>query len=454
MSYDARTNQRDCLRDGKPEITAITVAISLTVTQTTDYSGGGGDITVLTQTTSASHTFGRRFLTEFKNKFFANNIEYSDDLTWQGLPNPLCSEVFWKASEGIGDYGLTVLFPEPWTPSAFVDYETRDAEINAHAIYKHGEFLLLAPRCCPCALRLYHRPITITDATETTYTVNGTPDDLPWPYTEFSDFTLRLPELFSHYCKTELPIWAGPVIASEYPDPDEPVTLTVEIETQGAEGVDAEITITPDQDGIVQVAKDFTWLSPQGVTYLFTLSIGFRSYSGSVAWPAHWAFQDFTYPDSSYPAVNFHIVKVTDDEHDETAYEYQLRTGINPHRDFQITYATKADGNSGAVRVGFIGKFAETEVNTFVPSSPYHDGEIYERARVLPAEPLPADKIRAGNVPEYLNDGGYEDHPDWREVARCMSDGGSSWSRSFSNSETSNSGYTVTTRVGNITYSW
>lgn len=408
----------------------------MTVTATTTV---GADVDVVTSTTNVSHSFTRRFLEELRNKFITPFPNLGTELEWSGLINPMCLDPVHVIGEWLT--GDRLLFFETWQPTTDESTPEREEEIELHTEYKRGECILLAPSCCPCGLWLFHRPLNFEDATETTTTHNGT-----LLSTTYSDFLLTLPELFSYHCKGELPIWAGPVIVAEYPDPDEPVTLTVDIETQGGEGVDAEITITPDQDGIVEVAKDFTWLSPQGVTYLFTLSIGGRPYSGGREFPgSHWEFQEFTYPEASYPNVNCHIVKVGD----ETAAEYQLRTAVNPHRDFWITYETKSDGNSGVARVGFIGQFAETEVNPFVPSAPYHQGEIYERARVLPTEPLPTDKIKDANLPDSL-----DGDPHLREVERCMADNGESWSQTISQSATTNDGDTVTVTEITITYSW
>lgn len=426
MAYDERLGHRSCKRDAKTGITAINVAISLVVTTTY------GDGTVEKLTTNASHSFTRRFTTEMRNKYITpspGGYPSGTVFEWVTQPNPECS-IGW-----LGATGEATLFNETWNPTTDPGTVERGDEIESHAAYKKGECFLICEECCPCSIRLYSRGVTKKDATRIDLTLGELHT------TNYTDYDINLPGLVTYNCKTTQPAWAGST--GEFPSAN-PVTITVNMAVAGSSGTDAEMTITPDQGGCLYISTDYSWTSPQGDIYIFTFTVGSRSYSSG---GPGWVWQDFTYPDSSYPAVGLFIYSVNG-----LAYlAYEAATGLrflDLYKDFQITAATKSDGNSGLARVGFIGKFAATAVNLFVPHTPYHDGAQYDFKKIIPTAPLPYDKIVGGTAPDEPNASIIHE----QNVARCMADGGASWSRSFSTSETI--GDTGTTRVGSITYSW
>ena len=454
------------------------------------------------RTVNQTHSFTRRYLAYYEGKYLAKRTEGSPPVfTFSPIRNVQCkvNNPYDDIFGNVSDTGDGNIVAAPWTPTAAL-YTARDAaedaynaapwdtalrdayyaaeadctaEIVAHQIWTRGNFMILSHHCCPCALTILHCPVVITDGMEITgsyftsakppspNTPSGLPSSSGTDTPTYEDVTLSLPALTTNNCKNTLRGTATHEDDEEvWPTPYTPATITVSFAVVGDSTHDAEILFTVNEAGQPYIWTDYSWESPDGDTYVFTLA----SSAGHLPITAYGEDEDEQEGGITVTSIN-----------GTAAYAHLLATGENLRDFFRLTRETKADGHYGVWRLGFIGKFAKQEVNLPTPTT-FHEGAYNEKMGIQLTHETLSDHIVEEMNPEW--EGGHYYDPvgnpsptgaatypypdDWREVARCMRDSGASWSRTFDNTQSdyvvnpvSGNGTTNNWhRVGEVGYSW
>jgi len=469
-----------CRVDAKRSITAITIDVALVFTNTSE-TAEDGSYAVETKTTNVSDTFHRVRTSDLRGKFYGTAditgyallVEASPGvyptLTFTKLTNPQCryDQILMEFDEWT--FYPDGLFNEEWQPShalidayrAAVGDEDRatalaalKAEWLSHSVWKPGYFMLLCPPCCPCMIELTQYAVPHKGATAVHFSQWDGEGNLVIDYDDdYEDWTTVIPHLVTRNCKSEL----GMVGGARY-DPDDnetsPATFAVTSVVAGDETHDAEVEIRVNETGVPDVRVEFSWVSPgdEADVFVFYLTPGeiiLFSLNGD---------DGSTYLGS-----------------DRVAWQAKMDAIVAEN--FRLTTGTKSDGERGVWRIGFIGKYARTPV-----ALPAYCATFIPRAS--------EDEVKVVR-PAWGGDDGYSDYldfydqyyyttgtvsrvyvvPDYRygfyptgaqvqdpriynflNVARCMSDAGSSWSRTFDN--TQSYAHETHRRVGHITYSW
>lgn len=482
-----------CRVDAKKDITSITIDVSLTLTVTTD-TAEDGSYAITTETTNASDTFTRLRTSDLRGKYYGVSdfngyyllVEASSGtyptLTFNKLTNPNCkddNENFLIEFSEFTTYP-NGLFNEEWQPShtlidnyraaapgaaKAVALAALKAEWMSHSVWKPGYFMLLSPPCCPCKIQILQYAVVHTDATECFGTqYDGIGGVFPDAASTYKDWTNVIPNLVTRNCKSELGQSGGGRFDEE-DDESTPATFAVTSIVTGDDDHDAEVEIQVNETGAPQVRVEYSWTSADGDIYVFYLSAG-------------------TYPGGTQTAdIVLHALN-GDDGSTYSGSEltaWRAKMAALSASCFRLTTGTKSDGELGVWRIGFIGRYGRIPValpayfaaftHHFDPddqgaeikvvrypwggssgysdyldfnNETYHTSGSVSRLFVVPEYstglyPL-GSQVQDPHVSNFLN------------VARCMSDAGASWSRTFDT--TYDAGAETHHRVGHITYTW
>lgn len=461
-----------CRFDAKHDITEIEIAVSLVFTITSD-TLEDGSYSVITRTTNIEDTMRRVRTSDLRGKFYgvaditgyALLVEASPGtypaFTFNKLTNPNCR--YDNASFLIEFDEFTTypngLFNEEWSPShALIDaYRTAateeeradalaalKAEWDSHSVWTEGCFMLLSPPCCPCMIEILQYPVQHPGAT-TVHVFSHYPEGDVEYDDDPEDWTTVIPALTTRNCKSELGARGGHRF-SEEDDETTPVTYTISSIVGGDETHDEEIEIRVNEDGVPEVAADFLWVAPDDVEYIFTVAVDLYGVASIVVYSVNGVGAPYAIYEPGWAVWQAEV-----------------------SAPFRLTVETKSDGELGVWRIGFIGKYARTAVDLPVETT-YHDAPGV--AVVRPpwgGEDGYSDYLQFGyivspgetsfTVPDYQHGlyplGEQIQSPElgnFLNVARCMSDNGESWSRTF-DTTLEEAGATYH-RVGHITYSW